>query len=132
MSFLFLNKTLQLNNFKIRTTMNAKMSVFVICFEAITYFLLYNLHDSTFNCRGLILKVPLKRYFWNLPPFKRSTYFYVTVTWDFELWRFYLWNKFYEKLKPYFKKWSTTFYLKVLRLKAQHFHAKLTCQKPWK
>ena len=29
--------------------MNAKISVFVICVEAIVYLLLYNLHDCTFN-----------------------------------------------------------------------------------
>ena len=29
--------------------MNAKVSVFVICFEAIIYLLLYNLHDCTFK-----------------------------------------------------------------------------------
>ena len=29
--------------------MNAKILVFVICGEAITYLSLYNLHDSTFN-----------------------------------------------------------------------------------
>ena len=29
--------------------MNAKISVFVIYVEAIIYFLLYNLHDCTFN-----------------------------------------------------------------------------------
>ena len=29
--------------------MNAKISVFVICIEAIMYLLLYNLHDCTFN-----------------------------------------------------------------------------------
>ena len=29
--------------------MNAKMSVFVICVEVITYFLLYHLHDCTFS-----------------------------------------------------------------------------------
>ena len=29
--------------------MNAKISVFVICVEAIIYLLLYNLHDCTFN-----------------------------------------------------------------------------------
>ena len=29
--------------------MNAKISVFVICFKAIIYVLLYNLHDGTFN-----------------------------------------------------------------------------------
>ena len=29
--------------------MNAKLSVFVICVEAIVYLLLYNLHDCTFK-----------------------------------------------------------------------------------
>ena len=29
--------------------MNAKMSVFVICVEAIIYMLLYSLHDCTFK-----------------------------------------------------------------------------------
>ena len=29
--------------------MNAKISVFVICVEAIIYSLLHNLHDCTFN-----------------------------------------------------------------------------------
>ena len=29
--------------------MNAKISVFVICVEAIIYLLLHNLHDCTFN-----------------------------------------------------------------------------------
>ena len=29
--------------------MNAKLSVFIICVEAIIYFLLYNLHDYTFK-----------------------------------------------------------------------------------
>ena len=38
-----------LNNLKTRAAMNAKISVFVICVEAITYLLLYNLHDCTFN-----------------------------------------------------------------------------------
>ena len=49
MSFLFINKTLQLNNLKTRTAMNTKFSVFVICIETIIYLLLYNLHDCTFN-----------------------------------------------------------------------------------
>ena len=39
---------LQLDNLKTRTAMNAKISVFVICVEAIVYLLLYNLHDCTF------------------------------------------------------------------------------------
>ena len=29
--------------------MNAKISVFLICVEAVMYLLLYNLHDYTFN-----------------------------------------------------------------------------------
>ena len=36
-----LNKTLRLNNLKIRTAMNAKIPVFVICVEVIIYLLLY-------------------------------------------------------------------------------------------
>ena len=33
LSFLFINKTLRLNNFTTRTAMNAKTSVFVICVD---------------------------------------------------------------------------------------------------
>ena len=40
---------LRLNNLKIRTTTNAKYSLFVICVEAIIYLSLYNLHDCTFK-----------------------------------------------------------------------------------
>ena len=49
---MFINKTLRLNNLKTRTDMNAKISVLVICVEAIIYLLLYNLHDCTFNQKG--------------------------------------------------------------------------------
>ena len=49
MSFLFVNKTSRLNNPKTRPAMNVKISVFVICVEAIIYLLLYNLHECTFN-----------------------------------------------------------------------------------
>ena len=49
LSFLFVNKALRLINLKARAAMNAKMSLFVICVEAIIYLLLYNLHDCTFN-----------------------------------------------------------------------------------
>ena len=49
LSFLFINKTLKFDNLKIWTSMNAKVSVFVICVEATIYLLLYNLHDCTFN-----------------------------------------------------------------------------------
>ena len=55
MNFLFLNKTLRLINLKMATAINAKISVFVICVKAIMYFLLYNLHDCTFN--DLMIKV---------------------------------------------------------------------------
>ena len=47
--FLFISKTLRLSNLKNRTAMNVKVSVFVICVEAIIYLLLYNLHDCTFK-----------------------------------------------------------------------------------
>ena len=47
-SFLFINKTLQLYNFKTRTAINAKISVFVIGVEAI-FLLLHNLHDCSFK-----------------------------------------------------------------------------------
>ena len=49
LSFLFINKTLWLNNLKTRIAMNVKTLVFVIWVQAIIYFLLYNFHDSTFN-----------------------------------------------------------------------------------
>ena len=39
-----------LNNLKTRAAMNAKISMFVICVQVITYLLIYNLHDCTFNC----------------------------------------------------------------------------------
>ena len=46
--FLFTNKILWLNNLKTRTARDVKISVFVICVEAIIY-LLHNLHDCTFK-----------------------------------------------------------------------------------
>ena len=49
MSFLFISKTLGLDNLKTRTVMNAKISMFVICVEAMIYSLLYNFHDCTFK-----------------------------------------------------------------------------------
>ena len=39
-------------------------------------------------------------------------------------------KEFSEKPKPFSENWLTVFRLKVLRLKAQHFHTKLTCKKP--
>ena len=44
-----MNKTLRLNNIKIRAAMKEKISVFVICVEAIIYLILNNLHDCTFK-----------------------------------------------------------------------------------
>ena len=41
--------------------MQAKVSVFVICVEVITFLLLYNLHDYTFKHLG-----KLTPYFWNI------------------------------------------------------------------
>ena len=38
-------------NLKTRTALIVKVSVFVICVEAIIYFLLYNLHDCT--CKNI-------------------------------------------------------------------------------
>ena len=49
MSFLFINKTLRLNNLKTKTAMNAKVSVLFLCVETIIYFLWYNLHDCNFK-----------------------------------------------------------------------------------
>ena len=43
--FLFINKTLRLNNLKTKTAMNAKISAF----EVIIYLILYNMHDCIFN-----------------------------------------------------------------------------------
>ena len=57
MFFLFIKKTLRLNESKTKTVMNAETSVFGICVEVIIYlpFVLYNLHDyCTFNQESLI------------------------------------------------------------------------------
>ena len=52
-SFLFISKTLQLNNLESRAAMNAKISVFCICVKAIIYLLLCNLHDCTFKSKAI-------------------------------------------------------------------------------
>ena len=49
LSFLFINKTLRLHNLKTRTVMNAKISVFLVCVEAIINFFVYHLHNCIFN-----------------------------------------------------------------------------------
>ena len=50
-----MGKTLRLNNLKIRTAMNAKLLVFVICVEAVKNLLLCNLNDCTFKLFGKYL-----------------------------------------------------------------------------
>ena len=50
-SFLFINITLRINNLKTRIATNTKLSVFVLCVDAIIYLLLYNFHDCTFSFR---------------------------------------------------------------------------------
>ena len=47
--FVVYKQNLTAHNLKNRTAVNVKISVFVICVEAITYLLLYNSHDCTFN-----------------------------------------------------------------------------------
>ena len=54
MCFLFIKKTLRINNWKTRTVMNAKIWVFVICVETIMHLLLYNLHDYAFKSEFLL------------------------------------------------------------------------------
>ena len=49
MSFRFTSTTLRFSNLKTRTVMNAKISVFVICVEAIMYLLLHSPHAFTFK-----------------------------------------------------------------------------------
>ena len=44
-----MNKTLRLNKLKTSRAVDAKISEFVICVEAIIYLLLYILHYSTFK-----------------------------------------------------------------------------------
>ena len=46
---MFINKNVRFNNSKTRTAMNAKISIHVICVEAIIYLSLRNLHDCNFK-----------------------------------------------------------------------------------
>ena len=46
---MFINKNLRLDNSNTKTAVNAKISIFIICVEAIIYLLLHNFHDSTFK-----------------------------------------------------------------------------------
>ena len=54
---MFINKNLQLNNPKTKTSMNAKISIFVISVEAIIYLLLHNLHDVKFKMKFQMFKM---------------------------------------------------------------------------
>ena len=75
MSFLYVNKTLQLNNLKTRVAVNVKTSVFVICVEGVIDLLLYNLHDSTFNGQYQVG--------WNAKLIKTCLFYIV-----FQVWRY--------------------------------------------
>ena len=61
---LFKNKTLQLNNSKTRTAVNAKYLVFDVYVEAIIYLLSNNLHDCTFKYLETDLKNYQVKYIW--------------------------------------------------------------------
>ena len=64
-NFVFIIKALRLNNSKTGMSMNAKISVFVVCVESIIYLLLYNLHDCIFKWNTLIM-ISEERLFRNL------------------------------------------------------------------
>ena len=70
-----------------------------------------------------------KRYqgFSKQPSVLEISMFYVTITGNLEYVNFA--TNFLENERLFFKKWSTIFQLKVLRLEAHHSHAKLPCQK---
>ena len=71
------------------------------------------------------------RDFQNRPSFERSACFYVTTTGNFERFHYFIFEtNFLKNGNLFSKNWSTVFYFKVLRLKAQCFHTKLPYQKP--
>ena len=53
-----MNKNLRLNNVKTKRSVNAKISVSVVCVEAVIYLLLYNLHEYTFNGSSMLGNSP--------------------------------------------------------------------------
>ena len=57
---MFINKSLRLINLKTRAAVNAKISMSLICVEAIIYLLSYNLYDCT---------VKSLNHFWPMLPF---------------------------------------------------------------
>ena len=70
MVFFVYNKTLGLSNLKTRTAMNAEISVFVVCVEAIIYLSLHNWHNCTPKdpsvFKNLLQNHPSQCYFTNL------------------------------------------------------------------
>ena len=67
---MFMKKTLRLNNLKTRTALNAKVTVFVICVEAIKY-LLYDFDECSFLKKS-VLKIFAKFGFRKKSPRKKS------------------------------------------------------------
>ena len=53
---MFINKNVGLNNSNTKTAMTMKISIFVICVEAIIYLLLHNVHHCTIKKKKLIKK----------------------------------------------------------------------------
>ena len=72
------------------------------------------------------------RDFQKSPLFERPTCFYVVMTENFERFQYFNFETSFQKNKNLGlrKNWSTDFLLNVLRLKTQHFHTNLPCQKP--
>ena len=71
------------------------------------------------------------RNFQNSPPIVRSVYFNVTISENFEHFQCFSFKKiFLKNAKTLFKKLEYGFLVEILRLKAHHFHTKLSCQKP--
>ena len=62
--------------------MNAKISVFVICVEAIIYLLLCNLHDCTFNnVARLKAKIPTQLFFYKYSQVLKNSFFIEHLHW---------------------------------------------------
>ena len=87
---------------------------------------------------GFILKPAKSAYriflgtrdFQNNSLFERSACFYVTVTGNFGHFQYSNFETSFLKTENFFLNWRSAFQLNILRLKTQHFHTKLPCQKP--
>ena len=87
---------------------------------------------------GFILKPAKRAYriflgtrdFQNSSLFERSACFYVTVTGNFGHFQYSNFETSFPKTEDFFLNWRSAFQLNILRLKTQHFHTKLPCQKP--